>query len=177
VTNAPLDELYFRWLYKQVGSITERDKSKTHFELMRVLFQKEFLWWVPNDDNRVEDGRDLRLRFVHYSGVSPDDEWMGLGCSFLEMLIALSHRLSFETGMKPKGWFWRLIENLGLEELTDKNWGEMTAEAVDETLERVIWRNYEPDGLGGLFPLEHPEHDQREVEIWYQLCAYLNEHD
>lgn len=171
--SAPIDELYFKWLYKQVSSVREKNPSKSYWELLRQLYQKEFVWIVPNDHNRVEDGRDLRLRFVHYSGVNPDPEWMGLGCSVLEMMIALSHRLSFEDGRSPKGWFWRLIENLGFEELTDANWGELTSEAVDEVLEQLIWRQYAPDGTGGLFPLEHPERDQREVEIWYQLCAYL----
>lgn len=171
--NAPVDELYFRWLYKQVGSVTEKNPARSYLNLMRQLYQTEFVWFVPNDHNRAEDGRDLRLRFVHYSGVTPDDDWMGLGCSMFEMLLGLSHRLSFEDGRKPKGWFWELIDNLGMTELTDKNYGDLTHEAVEETLNRVVWRTYEPDGLGGLFPLEHPREDQREVEIWYQLCAYL----
>lgn len=173
--SAPVDELYFKWLYKQVGSVREKDPSKSYWNLLRQLYQKEFVWFVPNDHNRVEDGRDLRLRFVHYSGVNPSDEWMSLGCSMLEMMIALSHRLAFEDGHSPRGWFWRLIENLGFTELTDANWGELTDEAVDEVLEQVIWRTYAPDGTGGLFPLEQPTQDQRQTEIWYQLCAYLIE--
>jgi hypothetical protein len=170
---APVDELYFKWLYRQVGSVRERNPSRSYFELMKQLHQKEFHWFVPNDHNRVEDGRDLRIRFVHYSGITPDSAWMGLGCSFFEMLLGLSHRLSFEDGGPPREWFWRLIENLGMEDLNDANYGDQTYEAVDEVLERVMWRQYAPDGSGGLFPLKHPEKDQREVEIWYQLCAYL----
>lgn len=167
------DELYFRWLYKQVASPREKDPSRSYWDLLKQLYQKEFHWFVPNDHNRVEDGRDLRLIFVHHSGITPDQEWMDLGCSFLEMLLGLSHRLNFETGRPAKGWFWQLIDNLGMTELTDANYGELTHESVEEVLERVMWRTYAPDGSGGLFPLKHPEHDQREVEIWYQLCAYL----
>ena len=172
-----LDELYFQWLYSLTGSVKLRDKKKTHWTLLRQLFKKEFVWIVPNDDNRVEDGRDLRFVFSDATGVALDQEWMDLGCSMLEMLIALAHRLQFEDGRKADKWFWRLMDNLDLEELTDKVWGDMTEEAVDDVLERVIWRQYEPDGLGGLFPLEHPTTDQREVEIWYQLSAYLLEQD
>lgn len=175
--SASVDELYFKWLYSQVSSVKEKNPSKSYWDLMRQLHRKEFVWLVPNDDNRVEDGRDLRIRFIHYSGVSPDSEWMGLGCSFLEMLIALSHRLHFETGRSPRAWFWRLLENLGFEELSDANYGGTTQEAVDEVLEQVIWRTYSPDGTGGLFPLEHPQKDQREIEIWYQLCEYLIENE
>jgi hypothetical protein len=44
---------------------------------------------------------------------------------------------------------------------------------VDEILERVIGRTYRPDGRGGFFPLRYAEKDQREVELWYQLNAYV----
>lgn len=174
---APVDELYFRWLYKQVGAVTEKNPARSYWNLMRQLYVTEFVWFVPNDHNRAEDGRDLRKRFVHYSGVTPDHEWMDLGCSLLEMLLGLAHRLSFETGHKPRGWFWRMVENLELAELSDAHWGELTSEAVDEVLNQVNWRTYEPDGRGGLFPLERPQEDQREVEIWYQLSAYLLENE
>jgi hypothetical protein len=30
-------------------------------------------------------------------------------------------------------------------------------------------------GLGGMFPLEDPREDQRAIEIWYQMMAYINE--
>jgi hypothetical protein len=48
---------------------------------------------------------------------------------------------------------------------------------VTETLDRVIYRNYESNGHGGFFPLEDPDEDQRRVELWYQLNAYLNERE
>lgn len=171
--SSQVDELYFRWLYGQVGSVREKNPSKTYWKLLNQFYTTQYFYFVPNDHNRAEDGRDLRHRFIHYSGVSPDDEWMGLGCSFLELLLGLAHRLAFETRESPKAWFWKLVENLGLEELTDANWGELTHEAVFEVLNQVNERTYAPDGTGGLFPLEHPEHDQREIEVWYQLCAYL----
>lgn len=171
--NSQVDEMYFRWLYSQVGSVRNHDRTQTYWKLLEQFYTTQYLYFVPNDHNRAEDGRDLRYRFIHYSGVSPDDEWMDLGCSFLELLLGLAHRLAFETRASPKTWFWKLVENLGLEELTDANWGELTHEAVFEVLNQVNERTYAPDGTGGLFPLEHPEHDQREIEVWYQLCAYL----
>lgn len=174
----PLDELYLRWLYTKIGSVKLRSPAKTYWSLARQLFTKEFVWIVPNDDNRLEDGRDLRQEFVDDCGIAEvDPGWMDLGCSMLEMLIALSRRLSFEAGRNPHGWFWRLMENLEVEEFTDKNYSRLVERLVDDKLDQVIWRTYRQDGRGGLFPLEHPKQDQREVEIWYQLCAYLLEHD
>lgn len=171
---APLDEQYFTWLYSQIGSLKTRDKSRTYWNLARQLFTKEFVWIVPNDDNRVEDGRNLRLEFVTEQGVEgvrPD--WFDIGCSMLEMLVGLSRRLSFEAGGEPREWFFQLVENLGLYDLTDNK--HIHEREVDRVLERVIWRNYEPDGNGGLFPLKYADRDQREIEIWYQMNSYLLE--
>lgn len=176
--NAPLDELYFKWLYSQVSSARAKNPSKTYWFLMRQLFRKEFVWFVPNDDNRVEDGRDLRYLFLEELEVeSPDPMWMDLGCSMLEMMIALSNRLSFEAERSPKDWFWELMGNLRLAEFNDISYtkGDDYEELVDCILDNVIWRTYEADGTGGLFPLKDPREDQRNIEIWYQLSAYLLE--
>lgn len=176
--NEPLDDLYLTWLYENIGSLKEKAPSRTHWNLARQLFSKEFVWIVPNDDNRVEDGKELRLEFLHYTGATPGDPmWMDLGCSMLEMLVALSRRLAFETGRDPVKWFWRLMDNLDLEQHTDRRYNEMVHRHVDEVMDRVIWRTYHHDGRGGLFPLESPPADQREVEIWYQLSAYLLEQE
>lgn len=172
--NEPYDEQYFVWLYSRIGSVEATHPRRTYWNLMRHLYIKEFIWLIPNDDNRVEDGRDLRLRFLEENNIhSPDVGWMGLGCSMLEMLIGVANRLAFETSIEPRKWFWELMENLGLDAYTD-NHKDATAE-IDEVCDRVIFRTYNPDGEGGLFPLREPREDQRDVEIWYQLSSYLAE--
>lgn len=172
--NQPLDELYLTWLYSQVGSIRAVHPDRTHWSLIRQLFKKEFVWTVPNDDNRVEDGKDLRYEFMTVNELDElDHEWMSLGCSFLEMLIALSRRLSFEAEGKPSWWFWKLLSNLGIEPYSDSM--NYDALRVDRILDQVIWRRYARDGKGGLFPLRHSRKDQRKIEIWYQLNEYLLE--
>lgn len=171
----PLDELYFRWLYAQVGSVKLKNPSRTHWSLLKLLHMKEFVWIIPNDDNRLEDGRDLRDEFVYeirHMDVEP--EWMSLGCSMLEMLIGLARRLWFEDDhFQIDEWFWHLMENLGLSGFSDRGgWDEQD---VEDILNAVIWRIYEPDGRGGLFPLKNAQEDQREVELWYQMSEYLLE--
>lgn len=174
----PLDDLYLEWLYSQVASVRHRSKSKTYWCLLRQLYKKEFVWLVPNDDNRVEDGRDLRLEFLDSTGLQDvDPSWMHLGCSMLEMLIGLSKRLSFEGEGSVKDWFWELLENVELEQCTDTRYNEQMEAYVDMVLDRIIWRTYDRSGKGGLFPLQHSIRDQRKLELWYQLCAYLLEHD
>lgn len=141
---------------------------------MRHLFTKEFVWIVANDDNRAADGIDLRHEFLNETLNMKEPSWMQIGCSVLEMLIALSRRLAFETEREPRGWFWHLIETLDLHIYTDE--AGAPAETVSDILDKMIWRNYHPDGSGGgLFPLESSHDDQRGVEIWYQLSAYLVE--
>lgn len=171
-----LDEEYFVWLYTQVGNPNLKNPSRTHWSLTRQLFTKEFLWFVPNDDNRVEDGKYLRYEFLETNGIeSPDSNWMGLGCSMLEMLIGLSRRLSWQSDGEPREWFWELLENIEIAQYNDReyNTDKKIADRIDEVLNRVIWRTYDQDGVGGLFPLMEADKDQRKVEIWYQLSAYL----
>ena len=134
----PLDEMYFKWLYSQVGDIDAKNPRHTYWGLFKQLFSKEFVWIVPNDDNRIEDGRDLRYEFVDQSGLSDVDQaWINMGCSMLELLIALSRRLAFEAEGQPWEWFYQMLVNTGLYEQDDKRIDETYVNAV---LDKIIWR-------------------------------------
>ena len=170
----PIDELYFAWLYSQIGDPEIKNPSRTYWKILKQLFTKEFVWIIPNDDNRIEDGRDLRYEFVDDLFLkSVDRDWMKLGCSMLELLVGLSRRLAFQCEGESRDWFWHLMDNLNLREYNDR--GKIDTELIDGILDRVIWRTYEYDGSGGIFPLRHSDKDQRMVEIWYQLNAYIIE--
>lgn len=177
-SSLPLDELYLNWLYSQVGDVSRRNPHKTYWSILRLLYVKEFLWFVANDDNRAEDGKNLRYEFLVDSRIdSVDRNWMQLPCSFLEMLIGLSRRLCFEDErMSAADWFWHLMQTIDLAKYNDAK--QIPHQEVDDILNTVIFRTYRRDGQGGLFPLKHPHHrNQQEVEIWYQLNAYLMEND
>lgn len=172
--NKPLDELYFKWLYGQVCSSRTRNPSRSYRTLLEQLFRKEFVWLVANDDNRAEDGRDLRYEFLESRRLyNVDPNWFNLGCSMLEMMVGISRRLSFEGGGEPRDWFWHLVQNLSLDDYNDDT--PIHEKEVDDVLDRVIWRVYKRNGHGGLFPLRGATKDQRSVELWYQLSAYLLE--
>jgi len=172
------DDLYLEWLYGEVANVRTRSRSRTYWRLLRQMYKTEFIWWVPNDDNRCEDGKDLRYEFIDVSGIQTvDNEWLSMGCSMLEMLIALARAAAFETEGLVHEWFWQFIENLGLEAFTDARYNARAEQHVQNVLDAIIWRLYSHDGAGGLFPLRNPPHDQREVELWYQLNAYLVEHE
>lgn len=171
-----LDDLYFEWLYKQVAASGNRNPRRSYWNLMRHLYTMPFIWEIRNDENRAEDGKELRHEFIDECDIQDIEiNWLQLECSVLEMLIGLSRRASFESQGEPLEWFWRMLENLKLRDYTDSVWNDMTQEDVEDTMFRVMNRTYEANGDGGLFPLENAQEDQRGKELWLQLSAYILE--
>lgn len=165
-----LEGEYFDWLVSHVASTSNPNPSRSYYQLLEQMHRKRFIWFIPNDDNRVEDGRELRYEFMN--GPSEDDEC----CSFLEMLIALSRRVCFESSYGTSmDWFWHLAENLDLRKYNDEALMDLEPLEIRYILDKVVDREYEKSGLGGLFPLDRPERDQRKVELWYQMSSYLLE--
>lgn len=171
-----VDQLYLDWLYSQVASVKRRDPHHTYWNIFRILFTTEFLWFVPNDDNRIEDGKDLRDEFVRECNIDiVDEDWFELDCSMLELMIGMAKRLSFEDDRTPRQWFWEMMHNIGFYDYNDAT--NISEPEVKRVLDRIIWRTYKRNGSGGFFPLRYPRQDQRQVELWYQLNAYLLERD
>jgi hypothetical protein len=166
----PLENLYFNWLCAKVVNMKELP-DPFYWELLKKLHKTEYVWMMSGDDNRAEDGKELRRDFIFQAEIPDDPYWrIALGCSMLEMLIAFSRRAEFQDDTPAHQWFWEFIDNLGLTDNHDENFDE---EYVEMVLYELIWRTYKPDGSGGLFPIMHPSGDQKEIEIWYQFCEYL----
>ena len=167
----PIEDVYFHWLYVKVAAVDIPTPSTTYWKLLKELHSFEFVWLVTGDDNRAEDGLDIRREFLNMSQLDEDPYWINIGCSVLEMLIAFSRKAEFVTDLDAHEWFWIFIENLNLDNLTDatRHISQKTAEVLD----KFVWRTYSRNGDGGLFPLNNADHDQRKVEVWYQFCAYL----
>lgn len=175
MTDEPIEELYFNWLYSKVAAVENPTPSLTHWTLLRDLHSTEFIYLVSGDDNRAQDGLDLRREFLRESFIGEDPPWLSIGCSVLEMLYAFARKASFETGVSTRDWFWLFLDNLGIADLNDAS--NRISQKVSEVLDRFIWRTYRRNGEGGMFPLRSSPNDQREVEIWYQFCEYLVEND
>lgn len=168
-----LDDQYLTWLYSLVADVRARKGPGTYWKLFRQLFKTEFVWFVPNDDNRAVDGRELRFEWASQVDVHVDQNWAELGCSFLEMMIGIARRLEFMTEADSTYWFWHLVGNLGLLGHNDRS--AFLVKDVDNRTSAVIQRTYDCHGNGGLFPLRRTDEDQRKVEIWRQLNMYLIE--
>ena len=164
---------YFAWLYELVcGDVNTTQLAYT--KLMKHLHNTEFVYLIPKDYNRAHDGIELRRRFELTNGYRPR---CGGPCSVLEMMIALAIRCEEETmddprmGDRTRQWFWEMITNLGLSSMTDVRYDELY---VEDVITRFLERDYEPDGTGGLFTVRNCKYDLRDVEIWFQLCWYLD---
>jgi hypothetical protein len=168
----PLDELYFTWLYSQVAFVKPRRPSRSYWKLTRHLYTREFLYHVDYDGNRAHDGIDLRYEFLEQEGLDEDVEWLSLPCSVFEMMIGIARRLFTIVEKEPAAWFWELIDNLNLTRYDDRHYRQ---DSVDRIITILLYRLYTPAGVGGMFPLRKPASDQRTVELWYQMNAYLIE--
>lgn len=173
--NEPLENLYFNWLCTKVSQNGHTTPSNSFLTLLRMLHKTEFVWLLSGDDNRAADGKELRREFLILADIPDDPEWRSYGCSLLEMFIAFAQRAEFATDEPVHDWFWEFIENLRLKEFNDA--ADIFPQEIEDILEQLIWRTYKPNGSGGMFPLEDPHTDQRELEIWYQFCDYLVDQD
>lgn len=176
-TNRKIKQAYFDWLYRQIEC---REASGLE-DFLYEIHTHPFVCRIPNDDNRAEDGLVLRNTFIDKQDFDVPDDALPGPCTILEMLIALAKRMDFilfdpAKGWRISNWFWLFINNLKLQKYnsTDED-AERKQKFNKIVLKKFVAREYQADGRGGLFPLNSPRCDQREVEIWYQMMDYIAE--
>ena len=177
---------YFNWMYYLMcdNRYFRRKREGSYKKLFKKLHNNYFVTIIPMDDNRAADGIDLRYRFGHEMKYSDREIAAYLDnqpCTVLEMIVALAIRCEehimedSEYGDRTAQWFWNMIVSLGLGGMDDSHYTIQKAEYVEDCIERFLYRKYERNGEGGLFTVKHPKRDMRNVEIWYQMCMYLEE--
>lgn len=179
MTRAQATREYVDWMLSKVCE--DKRKIDDYMELFLYLYNYRFEWIHPMDSNRQEDGEALRYQFGRENGY-PDPMIASLlddrPCSILEMMVALAIRCEDrfaydpDVGNRTGVWFWEMIESLGLSRMNNCNFD---IDHADMIIDRFLKRKYEPNGKGGLFTLKRPMKDMRHVDIWYQMCYYLNE--
>lgn len=170
-----LDE-YFKWLCSRVDCSGE--PGSAYYIPMKVMFDTEFKVLIPNDINRKVDGEELRKEFCRENryrlGEIFDNDKEP--CSVLEMLVALTERMTYEmtdevVDNSPGRWFKEILHNLGLSSQT----GFYRAEEIVNFANN---REYGDDGIGGYFPIKSSKSScqffcQKRKEIWYQMQNYF----
>jgi hypothetical protein len=183
-----LGERYFDWLYDQTqmpGSRSEviladgSGPTQPYKILCDHMHRISFHATVAFDDNRMADGKSLRLDFLRELRGDPEQQdlsdFLYPDATILEVLIGLTHRCVNWASRDIGFWFWLFLKNLDLSTYTDNVYDFKDTRFIDRKLMRFNNRRYSANGRGGLFPLKLPGKDQREVELWYQLAAYLTE--
>ncbi len=166
-----LENNYFDWLYSMVMDSKYAPKVPMH-RLLQQLHAIEFSYMSAMDYNRAVDGTELRYNFN--PALSNFDN---SPCSVLEMLVALSERCEGIAGDPDKGdrtvyWFWMMINNMELLSMTDRKYN---SGYVEKRVMIMMNRTYDPDGSnGGLFHVYSTAYDLRKVDLWYQMCWYLD---
>jgi hypothetical protein len=174
LTNRVKDD-YFNWLYDNVckGRTYE---NISYIKIFTLLHDIEFTFSIRNDSNRARDGIDLRYRYALFVDDERVLEILDGPCSVLEMMVALAIRCEESImgdtryGDRTGQWFWEMMYSLGIGNMIDEKFDE---ELAAEIIFRFMDRDYEHDGKGGLFYIKGCKDDLRDVEIWSQLCWYL----
>lgn len=185
MTREKLNKYYFNYI---TWLVEDKSGFSKYEELLKHLHEIPFRYSIPMDANREDDGINFRYRYGEENGYSAAEIAAHLDdrpCSVLEMMTALCVRCeeSIMDGYSLKCLssidsfteylFGLMLENLGLSEMDDCHFD---IDYVDERVNRFLDRDYAYNGDdGGLFKLENPPRDLRVVEIWYQMCWYIDE--
>jgi hypothetical protein len=156
---------YYIWLRDLVG---DRGEYK---RLIKTLDTTAFAWFLTSDENRSAGGINLRGEYAYETSTDDEDSRIG-PCTVLEMLISVARHMEDQIGNSAEECFWMLIHNLTLDRFTDDNYNSCEVEAI---LKTWLYRNYNRDGTGSIFPLKHYRGDCRNLDIWSQMNAWIAE--
>ena len=167
---------YFDWLCSLVD---DQDFDPSRYQLLfGKLYHTEFRWTIQNDRNRACDGEELRDIYADITEQDSRTVRMALNfpCTILEMMIALARRCENQimedlfVGPRVGRWIRAMLKSMGLVHDVDDLFDE---EYVDYIIDSFLDRTYEYNGDGGLFKVDNPPEDMRNLEIWYQMNLYL----
>ncbi len=179
----PSENEYFDWMISLIDG--GRPRRRTYNVLLNILYNTEYICFLPMDSNRMIDGMTLRRIFEYETGIRFfSEEEKREPCSMLEMMVALARRCEIsimddpDEGDRTGLWFWNMIRSLGLIEFTDTKYRsnvEYTTNCIAANIERFLDQDYEYNGSGGLYTVKNPPDDMRKQEIWTQMHWFLNE--
>jgi len=188
------------WLSPEANPELKWMSTEISRELCRLMFEIDFTWLesVKEDEIRAKDALEIREKYAQEVGKLAgkssrdiDRIWKSVHgkVSVLEIIFSLCVHLdemfNEEEPWKMVGFFYRiLIRNLALDEFDDEDFDHRESEIRDiwkGRIKQFLRREYFESGCcGGLFPLNNWDKDsgknQKEVGLWYQMNAWVNEH-
>ena len=185
------NESYIEWLESfTIDETIDDDKRREYHELIDALWAIPFRATLGNDIDRAKEGLELRNTYNSILSrkagdgdfITPDVHEIFGECRVLEMLVALSMRM-YDIMMytdvynSVSTWFWAIMDLVGFDSLDDLNWisgmsGTFTI--VRDICEDIMDHRYILDDgtqvvYGGWFRVRNWQN----MEIWYQMSAYL----
>lgn len=182
-----INQEYLEWMAELVKGCAEFPITRwneydyeCYSQLFKHLNSIDFYYDIPMDANRYEDGIELRYRFGRE--MNYDDRIIANclddhPCSVLEMMVALAVRceehIIYDDEVENQAGllFWDMLDNLDLVSMRN---GHYRPWYVDMVITKFLEHDYESDGTGGLFTIKDCDDDLRNVEIWYQMCRYID---
>lgn len=168
---------YLEWLIDRY-LLWNEEPRQSHSHLASVMHEVPFVPKLRRDQNRASDGMYLRN---HFTGDTGFIDGFPEECSMLELFGGIADRIEFMyPDNTPDQWFTQLLLNAKLVEYNDFRMELLWEKSVTKIKNRLAMindRTYSSNGEGGLFPLPNEDgdfQDQREVEIWYQISAWLS---
>lgn len=163
---------YFDWLYFMVVPNPGKNQYR---KLLTTLHSIEFRYFVDYDENRASDGENLRWYYVDDGGNDEILRWKE-PCTVLEMIISLAMRMDNIVGdtdgeLDIVHWFWMMMYNLDLDWMFDDRFDKSY---LNGRVKMFLDRTYQPDGEGNIIYISGCDTDLRDVEIWWQMCWYLD---
>lgn len=171
---------YFDWLCERVGIQDKYIKDSQAIDILYTTAFKvceKYYEQVALDESRIKDALSMRERFMNDSDFEPMFDvrfLLGVGlsdASIFEIMVALADRMVYNCSdsINSNEAFFIMFKNLfsGIDENDVKK--------LQERVQNFLNREYDKDGTYGLFPLKNSKKDQRKVEIWYQMMAYIIE--
>lgn len=168
---------YYRWLIKNYVSRPATNLVDKYTIVLKLLHKTEFKVICLMDRNRVDGCLNRRVNYDY--NLMTDHQ---ISVSLLEIVIELSVEM-YELGQgyswnkSQQEWFWLLLANAGLLAY-DRTIAYLEPTSVDDLQKHIHIinnRQYNTDGSGGFFTLKDNREDQRMVELWYQMSAYMQE--
>lgn len=175
---------YLCWLMNQAQ--IEAGGPEGYLRLCEVLQGIYFVSLVAFDENRVEEGKELRTEWADTDGGDISElekELIPYTCTALEIILVLARRMCFEMSDSQfeagtGKWTTELLENAGLatfrNDIFETN-PEHAVATIKNIMHDIIYRKYLWDGEGGFFPVHWTTCDQRDAELLIQMNNYLAE--
>jgi len=178
-----LEETYFDWL--RSDAFSERTERREYEGILRVLHDIPFYWIIWLDENRSGDA--LSFRQNDFLGFQTNlesldqhwlQEWSEQTPSVLEVMLGMARRWHFYFEGSVPFYFAKMFLNMGFDRYPGRVLSPAAAEEVREKCAIWLSRQFNPNGDGSPFPIQHALDivDFTKVDMWAQMNAYSAEH-